>query len=114
MAKAAAKKGKKGEPEQQNAVAAWTQRARGIGLLLGFGVAFWVSRGEGLPTPDCVLRGVVGGLAMSLVTWWCALMVIQALMRTAVTRQRAEALVAQSMAEQEAAAAHAELAARGR
>lgn len=88
----AAKTAKGGDP---GAVGLWTQRARGIGLLMGFGITYWISRGEGLPTPDAILRGVVGAIAMSLVCWWCALLVIQALMRTAVTRQNEDLVAAQ-------------------
>lgn len=88
----APKTAKGGDP---GAVGLWTQRARGIGLLLGFGITFWISRGEGLPTADAILRGVIGAFAMSLVCWWCALMVIQALMRTAVHRQNEQLAAAQ-------------------
>jgi len=74
----------------QGAISVWTQRARGVGLLLGFAVTFLVSRSEGLPVADSALRGVLGALAMSLVTWWSALLVITGLMRSAVARQNAE------------------------
>jgi len=88
----------KGAESADGAVGLWTQRAQGIGLILGFGIAYWISRGEGLPTSDAILRGVLGALAMSLVCWWCALMVIQALMRTAVTRQNEGAMAAAQFA----------------
>ncbi len=80
------------------AVGLWTQRARGLGLLLGFAIAFWISRQEGLPTADALLRGVLGAFAMSLVCWWSALMVIQALMRTAVHRQNEQIAAAMEFA----------------
>ena len=80
------------------AVGLWTQRARGIALLLGFGIAYWISRGEGLPPSDAILRGVIGAFAMSLVCWWCALLVIQALMRTAVHRQNEQLAAAAEFA----------------
>lgn len=68
----------------------WTQRARGVGLLLGFAVAFLVSRREGLPLSDAALRGVIGALVMSVIAWWCSLLVITGLIRTALARQNAE------------------------
>ncbi len=101
----APKTAKGGDP---GAVGLWTQRARGIGLLLGFGIAYWISRGEGLPTSDAILRGVVGAFAMSLVCWWCALLVIQALMRTAVSRQNEDMVAAQIAATQETGPAGSE------
>ncbi|MFN8109689.1 MAG: hypothetical protein U0Y82_07560 [Thermoleophilia bacterium] len=97
------KQGKGAKGAQPNAVALWTQRARGIGLLLGFAIAFWVSRGEGLPTEDCLLRGVGGAIALSVVTWWCSLMIIQAVMRTAAHRQHMEAVRAHLEAQAEMA-----------
>jgi hypothetical protein len=84
-------------------IAVWTQRARGVGLLIGFAVTFLVSHGEGLPLADSVLRGVLGAFAMSLVAWWCALMVIRALMRSAVARQNDDVrAAAEAAATQEA------------
>lgn len=91
----AAKSPKSAKGGDPGAVGLWTQRSRGIGLLLGFGITYWISRGEGLPTSDAILRGVVGAIAMSLVCWWCALLVIQALMRTAVSRQNEDLVAAQ-------------------
>ena len=35
-------------------IAYWSHRARGIGLLLGFAITFWISRGEDLPLADSV------------------------------------------------------------
>jgi len=67
-------------------IAYWSHRARGIGLLLGFAITFWISRGEDLPLTDSVLRAVVGAFAMSLVCWWCALLVLQGVMRGAAAR----------------------------
>lgn len=74
----------------EGAIAVWTQRAKGIGLLVGFAVAFLVSRREGLPLADAALRGIVGALAMSVVCWWCSLMVITGLIRSALHRQNTE------------------------
>ena len=58
MAKADAKK-KKGAPADaaETPMALWVGRARAIGGLVGFAVAFWVCRGQGFPLADAVLRG---------------------------------------------------------
>jgi hypothetical protein len=90
--------------DDPGAIGLWTQRARGVGLLIGFAVTFLVSRGEGLPVADSALRGVVGALVMSVVCWWCALMVITGLIRTALHRQNSE--IAAAAREAAAARAH--------
>lgn len=91
--------------EGPGAIGVWTQRARGVGLLIGFAVAFWVSRREGLPMSDAALRGVLGALAMSVVCWWCALLVITALIRSALHRQNeAHADAARRVADAQTAA----------
>ncbi|MCB0881000.1 MAG: hypothetical protein KDC33_02130 [Thermoleophilia bacterium] len=87
----------------------WTQRAKGIGLLAGFAVAFLVSYRAGLPWADATIRGVIGGLVMSVVAWWCSLMVIQGLIRTAMVNARLE----RDRAAAEAAAAAESVAAAG-
>ena len=38
----------------------WISRARGIGALLGFAIAFWVCRRQGFDMADAALRGLVG------------------------------------------------------
>jgi type VI protein secretion system component VasK len=68
----------------------WVTRARGIGLVAGFLIAFLVCRGQGFPMADAMLRGLVGAALLSVVAWWSALMVIQALMRAAAAQARAE------------------------
>ncbi len=73
---------------------AWVSRARGIGAIIGFLIAFQVCRGQGFAMADAVLRGLVGAVAMSLVAWWSALLVIQALMRTAAAQTHREAQLA--------------------
>jgi hypothetical protein len=89
------------------AVSVWTTRARGIGLLVGFAVAFTMSYREQLPLADCALRGIIGALVFALVCWWTALLVIQAFMRNALSRQNAEFAAATAEA---TAAAEAEMA----
>lgn len=72
------------------ALSVWTTRARGVGLLVGFAVAFLMAYRQDLPLADCALRGIIGALVFALVCWWTALLVIQAFMRNALARQNAE------------------------
>lgn len=78
----------------------WVARARGVGLVVGFLVAFAVCHRQGFPLADAVLRGLVGAAVLSVVAWWSALMVIQALMRAAAAQavREAEAAAAQMAA----------------
>ena len=89
----------------------WVSRARGIGLILGFVVSFYVCRGQGFPIADAVLRGLVGAAVLSVFGLWSALLVIQALMRAAAAQAQREAQVAAAEA---AAARHEEDAAFAR
>ncbi len=98
------KAAKGAEAASESPMALWMGRARAVGALVGFAIAFWVCRGQGFPLADAVLRGLVGAVAMSLVAWWSALIVIQALMRSAAAQANREALAA---AQAEAAAAEA-------
>lgn len=81
----------------------WVARARGVGAIVGFLIAFQVCRGQGFATSDAILRGLGAAVAMSLVAWWSALIAIQALMRSAVVQAQREADTAAA----EAAAARA-------
>ena len=81
----------------------WVTRARGVGLVVGFLVAFTVCHNQGFPLADAILRGLVGAAVLSVVAWWSALMVIQALMRAAAAQAVREA---QAAAAQMAAARH--------
>ncbi len=89
------------------AIAVWTQRARGWGLLVGFGLGFVVAHRAGLPLVDAALRGVLAAFVMSLVLWWCSLMVIQGLIRTVLVRriEERDRAHAEIVSAQEAAAA---------
>ena len=44
-------------------------RVRAWGALIGFVLAFWLSRRAGLPFPECGSRAIVAGLACRLVAW---------------------------------------------
>ena len=83
----------------------WVTRAKGAGALLGFVIAFYVTRGQGFAMPDAIFRGLGGAIAMSLIAWWSALMVITALMRSAAAQAQREAqiAVAEAAAAQQAA-----------
>jgi hypothetical protein len=89
---------KKGKGKDAGAAAspmdAWVAKAKGLGAAVGFAIAFWVCRGQGFAMPDAILRGLGGAVALSLVAWRSALMVIQALMRSAVAQAQREAYTA--------------------
>ena len=113
-----AKKGASGEEQAPSPMEMWIGRARGIGAILGFAIAFWVCRRQGFDVADAALRGLVGAVGLSLVAWWSSLLVIQALMRSAVvqTNREAEAAAlaqARAQAEVRAAAAASAAAAAG-
>jgi hypothetical protein len=100
------------EPEEGAEAAArmrlWVARARAGGALAGFTLGMLVCRRAGIPLVDATLRSLLAGAALSLVSWWSTLLVLQALIRTAVVQRREE--VAAAMAE--AAAAQADRMAR--
>ena len=86
----------------------WISRARGVGAILGFLIAFWVCRRQCFDVADAALRGLIGAIALSLVAWWSSLLVIQALMRSAADQTNREAYAAaeaQARAQAEARAA---------
>ena len=97
-------KGAKGGAADESPMALWVGRARAVGALVGFAVAFHVCRGQGFPLADAVIRALVAAAGMSLVAWWSALLVLQALMRSAAAQANREALEA---AAAQAAAAQA-------
>jgi len=44
-------------------------RARAWAALIGFIVAFWLSRRAGLPFPESGARAIVGGIVCRLLAW---------------------------------------------
>ncbi|WP_217915219.1 hypothetical protein [Miltoncostaea marina] len=72
----------------------WVGRARAVGALVGFAVVFWACRNGGFGAVDATLRGLLGAAALSLVSWWSALLVVQALVRSAVAQAHREARAA--------------------
>ena len=103
--KAGAGKGKGGDVPSASPMQLWVTRAKGAGALVGFAIAFHVTRGQGFTMSDAIIRGLGGAIAMSLVAWWSTLMVITALMRSAVAQAQREAqmAVAEAAAAQQAA-----------
>jgi hypothetical protein len=92
MAGATKKAGKgTGEGPKESPTEAWVARARGAGAVLGFLIAFWVCRREGLDATDAILRGLAGAVVLALVSWWSALMVLTALVRAAAAQARRDA-----------------------
>jgi hypothetical protein len=77
------------DPEvQRETLRLWVARGKVIGGLVGFLVATMVARRAGLDWVDAGLRGLVGAAALALVGWLCALLVMNALMRTVVIHAR--------------------------
>ena len=83
----------------------WVARARGAGGLVGFAIVFWACRTGDFSVVDATLRALVGATALSLVAWWSALLVVQALMRSAAAQAHREILAASRQAAAERAAA---------
>ena len=57
---------------------------------MGFAVATLVARRAGLDWVDAGLRGLLAAAVFALVGWLCALLVINALMRTVAIQRRDE------------------------
>ena len=90
MAKAKTQKAEKGKGGgAPTAVTLWAGRGRALGALIGFTVVLWISHRAGMGMVDAALRGLIGAVGFSLVGWWCALLVITGLMRTAAAPRRA-------------------------
>lgn len=68
----------------------WVARARAGGALVGFLLGMWVCDRQGIPLVDATLRSLLAAAALAMVSWWCALLVIQALIRTAAVQRMAE------------------------
>lgn len=96
MAARAGSKAAAGGGAQPTPMALWVGRARAVGALVGFAIAFWACRRAGLPAADAVLRSLVAAVALSLVAWWSALLVITALLRSAAAQRERE--IAEAMA----------------
>jgi formate/nitrite transporter FocA (FNT family) len=88
---AEAKKGATTESESSAGVGVWIARARAGSALLGFAIAFVVASRAGMPMVDAAIRGLIGAVIFSVVGWWCGLLVIQALMRSAVHQRTVRA-----------------------
>jgi hypothetical protein len=82
-------------------------RARAWGALIGFVVAFWLSRRAGLPFPESGLRAIVAGLLCRVAAWAVVVSVWRQIIpaQLAALYRRRELLAQQAAAE---AAARAE------
>jgi hypothetical protein len=78
--KDAGKAGKGGAP---TVVQMWVSRSRTATALLGFLIVTFVSKGAGMDLTGAALHGLVGAVIFSFVGWFCALLVLTGLMRTA-------------------------------
>jgi formate/nitrite transporter FocA (FNT family) len=76
--------------EQREALRLWVARAKVAGAVIGFAVATLVARRAGLDWVDAGLRGLLAAAVFTLVGWLCALLVINALMRTVAIQRRDE------------------------
>lgn len=72
----------------------WVGRARAGGALLGFAVVFWVCHRAGFGVVDATLRGLAGAIALSLISWWSALLALQGLMRAAAAQRQRDGEIA--------------------
>jgi uncharacterized membrane protein YccC len=86
--------------------------AKGWGGLGAFALVIYLSRGAGLPWPDALLRGLVGGIAGYVAAWLIAVTVwrhialaeLEDLRRRLVAKAEAQAAEAHARAAEEAAA----------
>ena len=76
---------------------------------MGFVGATWIARRAGLDWVDAGLRGLLAAALFGLLGWFCALLVINALLRTLVIRRRDEERAAIERAAAARAAAAAEV-----
>jgi hypothetical protein len=83
-------------------------RARAWGALIGFVVAFWLSRRAGLPFPESGLRAIVAGLVCRVAAW----AVVVSVWRQIIPAQLAALYRSRELLAQQAAAEAAERAER--
>jgi hypothetical protein len=75
-------------------------RVRAWGALIGFVLAFWLSRRAGLPFPECGARAIAAGLVCRLLAWAAVVTVWRQLIpaQIAAARQRELAAAQQTAA----------------
>jgi hypothetical protein len=69
-------------------------RARAWGALIGFVLAFWLSRRAGLPFPESGARAIVAGLVFRLLVWAAVVTVWRQLIPAQIAAARQRDLVA--------------------
>ena len=83
MAKDAKQKDAKAAAAAPSVVRTWVARSRAVAALIGFSVVTYVSMGAGMDLTGAAMHGLVGAVVFSFVGWFCALLVLTGLMRTA-------------------------------
>jgi hypothetical protein len=73
-------------------------RARAWGALIGFVVAYWLSRRAGLPFPESGGRALVAGLACRLLAWAAVVTVWRQLIPAQIAAAQHRALAASQQA----------------
>jgi hypothetical protein len=69
-------------------------RARAWGALIGFVLAYWLSRRAGLPFPESGGRAIVAGLACRMLAWAAVVAVWRQLIPAQIAAAQRRALVA--------------------
>jgi hypothetical protein len=69
-------------------------RARAWGALIGFALAFWLSRRAGLPFPESGGRALVAGFACRLLAWAAVVTVWRQLIPAQIAAARQRSLMA--------------------
>ena len=69
-------------------------RVRAWGALIGFVLAFWLSRRAGLPFPESGGRAIVAGLACRLLVWAAVVTVWRQLIPAQIAAAQRRALMA--------------------
>lgn len=75
---------------QRDALRLWVARAKVGAAVIAFCLATWLGHRAGLDWVDAGLRGLVAAAVFALVGWLCALLVINAFLRTVAINRRDE------------------------
>jgi hypothetical protein len=73
-------------------------RARAWGALIGFVLAFWLSRRAGLPFPESGGRAIVAGLACRMLAWAAVVTVWRQLIPAQIVAAQRRAVMAAQQA----------------
>ena len=69
-------------------------RVRAWGALIGFVLAFWLSRRAGLPFPECGARAIAAGLVCRMLAWAAVVTVWRQLIPAQIAAARRRELAA--------------------